>query len=59
VLYLNGKPLSSNDAAEAASSSKLGQSGLGQLVQAMSRWAASSDGTGAPSRVRAWNAESR
>jgi len=59
ALYLNGKPLSSSDAAEAASTSKLGQSGLGQLVQAMSRWASSTDGTGAVSRVRAWNATSR
>jgi hypothetical protein len=59
VLYLNGKALSSNDAAEAASTSKLGKSGFGQLVQAMNRWATSSDGTGAVSRVRAWNAASR
>jgi subtilisin family serine protease len=58
MLILNGKALSSNDTAQAASTSKLGRSGLGQLVQAMNRWANSPDGTKTVGRVRAWNATS-
>jgi type VI secretion system secreted protein VgrG len=55
-VFLNGTAVSSDSLDKAASTIRLARADVGQLLQAMSKWASSSAGS---KSIRAWNATSK